>query len=72
MNAKKTLKKLRGESDRATHSIYISKAIMKEFGKACEPIGHSRVLEELMREFLDDLSLKAKTATLKKVSIKKN
>lgn len=72
MNANKTLKKLRGESDRATSSIYVSQSILEEFKDLCHPTGHSRVIEELMREFIDDLSSTAKAATIKKAVSKKN
>jgi hypothetical protein len=72
MNAKKTLRKLRGESDRASHSVYISKTIMSEFSKACGDAGHSRVLEELIREFLDDLSIKSRAIIIKKAATKKS
>ena len=72
MNAKKTLHRLRGESDKITSSIYVSKTILEDFKKACGKTGHSRVIEELMREFVDDLSLRSKASTLKKATVKKN
>lgn len=65
-------KKATGESDRASSSIYVSQTILKEFKDKCGKVGHSRVLEELMREFIDDLSSKAKTSILKKATVKKN
>lgn len=72
MNAKKTLHKLRGESDKSTSSIYVSRTILDEFKEACGPIGHSRVMEELMREFVDDMAVREKSSILKKASSKKN
>lgn len=71
MDAKKTLKRLRGERDRISHSIYVSEQIMNDFKESCGDISPSRVLEELMREFTDDMSQGARSGILKKIK-KKN
>jgi hypothetical protein len=55
MDAKKTIEKLRGESDRMRMSLYISQSIYEDFRKACGEVSPSRVMEELMREFVADL-----------------
>lgn len=71
MNAKKTLKKLRGESDRLSTTVYVSQTILQEFKDSCGEVSPSRVLEELMREFVDDLSSRQKNTIVKKVSTQK-
>jgi hypothetical protein len=55
MDAKKTIEKLRGEADRTRLSLYISQAIYADFKKACGQLSPSKVVEELMREFVEDL-----------------
>lgn len=72
MNAKNTLKRLRGESDRQSSTVYVSQTILREFKDACGETPSSRVLEELMREFLDDLKPREKGQILKRAGIKKN
>ena len=72
MDANKTLKRLRGERDRVSHSVYVSTQILTEFKEACGEISPSRVLEELMREFVDDYSGTSRKLTLKKSALKKN
>lgn len=55
IDAKKTLQKLKGEeSNRGPTSLYLDKDLLKDFKKACGNIPYSRVIEELMREFLAD------------------
>jgi hypothetical protein len=53
MDAKKTIEKLKGEADRQRTSLYLSRALMDEFRKVCGSIAPSRVLEELMKEFIE-------------------
>ena len=65
MDAKKTLDKLRGEADRKTFSIYVSETIFEEFKAVCGPIAPSKVLEELMKEFVEDHASKVKKPTKK-------
>lgn len=66
MNGLKTLKRLRGENDRQSTTVYVSQSILSEFKEACGEIPSSKVLEELMREFIDDLKPKARASILKK------
>jgi hypothetical protein len=67
MDARKTIEKLKGEADRQRTSLYLSRALMDGFRAACGTIAPSRVLEELMREFIES----AKKSKPKKV-IKKS
>ena len=53
MDAKKTIDKLRGESDRERVSLYLSQSILKDFKLACVEVSPSRVMEELMKEFIE-------------------
>lgn len=72
MDANKILMRLRGESDRERISLYLSKSILKEFKDCCGDKSVSRVLEEMMREFVD--SANNSTSKPKKASkkVKKN
>lgn len=72
MNAKKIKQRLRGEADRKAHSLHLSQTIFNEFKELCGPISASRVIEEFMREFVDDLKSKPRVAILKKAANKKN
>lgn len=54
MDSKKIIEKLRGEADRERVSLYLSKALMDELKAVCAPISASRVIEELIKEFLTD------------------
>jgi hypothetical protein len=69
MDPKKTLEKLRGEADRERTSLYLSKSIMEEFKVYCGDISPSRVMEELMREFVEKIKA-AEAATGKKRDLK--
>ena len=53
MDAKKTIEKLKGETDRQRVSLYLSQSIFTDFKKICGEISTSRVIEELMKEFLE-------------------
>jgi hypothetical protein len=57
---KKTIERLRGEADRESMSLYISRTVFNEFKKACENVTPSRVLEELMRDFVDSYKKESK------------
>lgn len=53
IDAEKILKYLRGEENkRGPVSLYLDKGLYAQFKKACAEITASKVLEELMREFL--------------------
>lgn len=62
MNSDKIKRNLRGESDRETMSIYLSKTVVGEFKEVLgdiDPTGKltfSRLLEEVMKEFVDNYS----------------
>lgn len=57
INAKKTIQKLKGETDRTRMSLYLSQSIFSKFKEACEEIPPSRVIEELMKEFIESQSI---------------
>ncbi len=53
IDAKRTLKKLRGEeTKRGKTTLYLDKELYGQFKKACLELSPSRVVEELMREFV--------------------
>ena len=53
INAKKTIQKLKGETDRTRLSLYLSQSVYAAFKEACEDIPPSRVIEELMKDFIN-------------------
>lgn len=53
INAKETIQRLKGEADRARFSLYLSQSVYEKFKLACEDVPPSRVIEELMREFIN-------------------
>jgi DNA-directed RNA polymerase beta' subunit len=53
IDAKKTIDKLRGEADRERYSVYFSSSLYEEFKNHCGEISPSKVLEELMKEFIE-------------------
>jgi hypothetical protein len=53
MDTKKIMDKLKGESDRKRVSLYLSESTLEAFKKACHPIAPSKVMEELMKEFVE-------------------
>lgn len=57
MDAKKTIDKLKGEADRVRMSLYLSQSVFDEFKAKCGELSSSRVIEELMKDFI--LSSKA-------------
>lgn len=70
IDAKKTMNKLRGEADRSNKTLYLSKTLFKEFESYCEKISPSKVIEELMKEFIES-SKKSRPKSKSKAS-KKN
>ena len=60
MDARKILDRLKGEADRARTSLYLSKSIMDEFKEACGEIAPSRVMEDLMKDFIESHNLQRK------------
>lgn len=56
IDAKSIIKKIKQEEeDRTKTSLYLSKKLYEEFKKKCGDLPTSRVLEELIRQFVDDL-----------------
>lgn len=53
VDAKDILNRLRDRDDRVRKSIYVSESIYKEFEKACKNVKLSRVLEDLMIQFVE-------------------
>lgn len=73
IDAEKTMNKLRGEADRSNKTLYLSKTLFAEFESYCDEIAPSRVIEDLMRQFIE--SSKGHIITKKKskkASNKKN
>lgn len=52
MDAKKIIEKLKGEADRERTSLYLSRSTMEEFKEACGSMTPSKVMEELMKDFV--------------------
>ena len=69
IDAKKMIKKIQGaETQRGRVSLYLNKALFEEFKASCDDVSASRVLEELMREFIESADV---SASVKKKSKKK-
>lgn len=70
MDTKKIIQKLKGEADRTATSLYLSKSTLEEFKKTCEKVtpkvSHNRVLEELMRDFIEGSKNIKKSRAIKK------
>lgn len=60
MNAKRILDKLTLEDDREKVSLYLSKSLYEKFKRVCGAAPASRVMEELMKDFIEDLRTKRK------------
>ena len=60
IDAKKVIKKLKGETKRDRATLYLDKELLKEFQVACKKhkISSNKAIEELMIEFLDSLKSK--------------
>ena len=52
-DANQLIQKLKGETDRERFSLYLSSSVYNSFKEACEDIPPSRVVEELMRDFIN-------------------
>lgn len=52
INAKAIKERLELDDDRKKVSLYLSKTVYKAFQKACGKAPASRVMEELMRQFI--------------------
>ena len=73
MDAKKINYKLRGEADRKATTLHLSSTIYGEFRDACGEIAPSRVIEEMMKEYINtSKGQKPKPTKQKKSSVKKN
>lgn len=60
MDARKILDRLKGEADRMRTSLYLSKSIMEDFKQACGGISPSRVMEDLMTDFIESHKMQEK------------
>jgi hypothetical protein len=73
MDAKKINQKLKGEADRKATTLHLSQVIFQEFKEVCSPYSASRVIEEMMKEYIESLKTpKKSTAKSRKTSVKKN
>lgn len=72
MDAKKTIQKLRGEADKSNVTLYLTESTFTDFKKAIHPIKPSAVIDELIKEFLEDLKRSPEKPTSKKKLSKKN
>lgn len=55
LNAKALIDRLQTEDDREKVSLYLSKSLYEKFKKSCGKASASRVMEELMKDFLENL-----------------
>jgi hypothetical protein len=53
VDAKRLLDRLRDRTDRKRKSIYVSEGVYEDFEKSCGEVPVSRVLEELMIQFIE-------------------
>ena len=56
MDAKRILQRLQGEADRKRTSLYLSESIMNNFKEVCGDVSPSKVMEELMLEFISRIN----------------
>ncbi len=59
IDANRILEKHRTKDDREKTSLYLSKSLYERFKKACGTAPVSRVIEDLMQSFLDNLESKS-------------
>jgi hypothetical protein len=52
-DVKRILESVGNATDRGTYSLYLSRAIMDAFRKACQDARPSRVIESLMQQFVE-------------------
>lgn len=64
MDAKRILERLKGDADRERTSLYLSRSTMEEFKQACLEMAPSRVMEELMKNFIASSKLPQKSDNL--------
>jgi hypothetical protein len=55
MDTKKILESIRSESDRKKVSLYLSESLFEKFKDSCGGVSASRVLEALMKDFIEKL-----------------
>ncbi len=55
MDARKILEKLSLDEDREKISLYLSRNLYGKFKKACGKAPASRVMEELMKDFVEEV-----------------
>lgn len=61
IDAKKILNKLHGEEPpRGAVTVYLNKGLYKDFKSTCKEVSASKVMEELMRQFIDSANSKTK------------
>lgn len=53
IDAKKTMSKLKGESEKGNRTLYFTNSIFEEFKAYCGTYSASEVLEQLMKEFIE-------------------
>lgn len=53
MDAKKVMERLKGEADRKSMTLYLSESVFSEFKTKCGKVSPSKVLEELMKDFIE-------------------
>lgn len=53
--AKDLIEKHQNEDDRAKVSLYLSRSVFEKFKKSCRSSSASKVMEDLMKMFLDSL-----------------
>jgi hypothetical protein len=71
MDSKKILEKVRGESAKTKISLYLSKALIEEFKEACGDIPPSRIVEALLKDFLQSVKTQEKIPDTPKGPLKK-
>jgi hypothetical protein len=55
LNSKEILMRIENDGDRKKVSLYLSGSLYEKFKKACGKAPASRVMEELMKEFIENL-----------------
>ncbi len=61
MESKKLIEKLKGQSEKARVSLYLNVKLFNEFKVACGTVPPSRIVEELIRNFMEGLKKENKT-----------
>lgn len=55
ISAKKILERLEPDQERGAVSLYLSQPLYKRFKKACGKVSPSKVMEELMKGFVESI-----------------